>query len=77
METTILLRQKIEVKDIAAALADQSDNEQAEFFNRFFDSLFKSCDNREHFFDNQILHISVKLDQRAKDSMRIMTEEFE
>lgn len=62
----------IDVNDMAEALADSGDVEQAKFFNTFFKALRINC--RTPFrFDTQLCNIYSKLDERSKEACKFLT----
>lgn len=72
--TQLIDKFSIDVVDMAAALANSGDKEQAEFFNVFFKALRINCETPFR-FDTQLSMIDVLLHAPAKTAMKFITYE--
>jgi len=67
---------EIDIDDMAAALANSGDEEQALFFNVFFKALRINCETPFR-FDTQLCNIDTKLSKQCKTALNFITFEEE
>lgn len=68
------IKTKLNVEDIADALANSGDDTQAKFFNTFFKSLDLACET-EYRSQMQLVNITTKLTVRAKKRINFLYDE--
>jgi len=64
----------VEISKIAEVLADLPSDDEAEFFNEFFGSLFIACDSSHFKTQTQLLHIWAGLNEETRQKLAFMVE---
>ncbi len=72
----ITVKTEINLNDIAAQLASESDEVQAKFLNLFFKALDLACEN-EYQTQTQLCHIWEKLSDRARGRLNFIVDDEE
>jgi hypothetical protein len=63
--TSIKIKTKISIEDLAADFSSSSDNEQAAFLNIFFKALRVNCESQYH-YEMQLTSIRRKMTDQAQ-----------